>query len=145
MSKILRRSAGIPPLILSILKAETSNSSSANNPKLLIYTLNFLYTQYESYQNDDKNIDDFKVHTLNIIKVIFQDSSLRHDVSKFVTRGLKLDIIGFSHNSWSVRNSSLMSFTAISRRVLGQNRIQEASIIMQMNAQSKRDRGMTSN
>jgi len=58
-----------------------------------------------SISQDDKMIE-IRIHSLNILNRIFQDSSLKLDLQHFVGNGLMTAIVGFSHNDWSVRNSS---------------------------------------
>ena len=72
LSTILRRSAGIPPTIIAILRAEPLHQE----PVLLNKTLEFLLSLAKS--SSDK--DDSKIHALNIMRFIFQDAFLRHDV-----------------------------------------------------------------
>ena len=62
-STILRRSAGIPPTILSILRAEPLS----NQPVLLNETLDFLLNLARTSADQD----DSKIHALNIMRFIF--------------------------------------------------------------------------
>lgn len=71
LSTTLRRSAGIPPTIISILRAEPIMSE----PVLLNKTITFLLNVARTADKDDS-----KIHALNIMRFIFQDSMLRHDI-----------------------------------------------------------------
>ncbi len=62
LSTILRRSAGIPPTIIAILRAEPLSSE----PLLLNKTLAFLLDIAETATREDS-----KVHALNIMRFIF--------------------------------------------------------------------------
>lgn len=62
-STILRRSAGIPPTILAILRSEPLS----NQPELLNMTLNFLI----DLARTSSDTDDKKIHALNILRFIF--------------------------------------------------------------------------
>ena len=62
LSTILRRSAGIPPTILAILRAEPLHVE----PILLGKTLNFLINLAETAEKEDS-----RVHALNIMRFIF--------------------------------------------------------------------------
>lgn len=42
-------------------------------------------------------------------------------MEKYITQGYILAIDGFSYDDWSVRNSSLMLFAALTARTLGKN------------------------
>lgn len=88
-STILRRSAGIPPTIIAILRAEPAiikknrshNKKKGNEPRceetiLLNQTLDF---PLDVAKKTDK--DDSKIHALNIMKFIFSDTYLRQDVN----------------------------------------------------------------
>lgn len=125
-STILRRSAGIPPTIIAILRAEPAiikKNRSFNKKKgvekrceetvLLNTTLDFLL---DVAQKTDK--DDSKIHALNIMKFIFSDTYLREDVTQFIPRAMMLSMDEFSSDNWSIRNSALMCFTALIKRLL---------------------------
>lgn len=56
---------------------------------------------------------------MNIMRYIFQDSFLKHDIKKFITPAMMLAVEAFSSDSWSIRNSALMAFTALTKRLLG--------------------------
>ena len=63
LSQILRRSAGIPPAILAILRAEPSKK----HPVLLERAMTFLL----DVVSDDSSKEDSKIHALNIMRFIF--------------------------------------------------------------------------
>lgn len=126
-STILRRSAGIPPTIIAILRAEPSiiKANRSHNKKkgvekrsedtvLLDTTLSFLLEVAQKTTGKE----DSKIHALNIMKFIFSDTYLREDVSKFIPRAMMLSMDEFSSDNWSIRNSALMCFTALIRRLL---------------------------
>ncbi len=117
LSTILRRSAGIPPTIIAILRAEPLHTE----PVLLNRTLEFLLDLAKASQERE----DSKIHALNIMRFIFQDSFLRHDVQRFITPAMILATESFSSNSWSIRNSALMAFTALTKRVLNNLHVQD--------------------
>lgn len=136
-STILRRSAGIPPTIIAILRAEPAiiKANRSHNKKwgvekrseetkLLDTTLGFLLEVAQ--KASDK--DDSKIHALNIMKFIFSDTYLREDVSKFIPRAMMLSMDEFSSDNWSIRNSALMCFTALIRRLLNDFHIQEQDL-----------------
>lgn len=109
-STILRRSAGIPPTIIAILRAEPLS----NEPVLLNKTLTFLL----DLARKSKDSDDAKVHALNIMRFIFQDALLKHDINKFLNPALMLACENFVSDSWPIRNSALMCFTSLTKRLL---------------------------
>jgi len=88
-STVLRRSAGIPPTIIAILRAEPGiikANRSWNKKKgvekksdetvLLNTTIRFLLDLAKSSQSQDS-----RIHALNILKFIFQDTYLRQDIT----------------------------------------------------------------
>lgn len=109
LSTTLRRSAGIPPTIISILRAEPISSE----PVLLNKTITFLLNVARTADKDDA-----KIHALNIMRFIFQDSMLRHDIQGFITPAMILATESFSSNNWSIRNSALMAFSSLTKRLL---------------------------
>ena len=62
-STVLRRSAGIPPTIIGILRSEPLS----NAPVLLNETLDFLLDLARTSTDQD----DSKIHALNIMRFIF--------------------------------------------------------------------------
>lgn len=62
-STVLRRSAGIPPIIISILRSEPLS----NQPVLLDQTLEFLLNLARNSTDEE----DSKIHALNIMRFIF--------------------------------------------------------------------------
>lgn len=136
-STVLRRSAGIPPTILAILRAEPAiikANRSYNKIKgvtekkteetlLLNRTLDFLLSQFEG-EGASTQRDDNKIHSFNIMKVVFNDAFLRHDVDNYIPRAMIVSMENFKSDSWSIRNSALMNFTALIKRLLDNFHIQ---------------------
>jgi hypothetical protein len=102
---IFRRSAGLPAAITALLKSETRGRRN----QLLPYCVDELF----SMAADESLADVTRIHSLNILKFTFQDSALKLDLEHYIGDGLKLAIIGFTDNDWSIRNSSLMVYSAI--------------------------------
>ena len=74
-----------------------------------------------------------KVHCLNIVRSIFQDSSFAVDSVAFTATALRSALEGFASTNWAVRNSSLLCFTAILNR----------AVKMRFSSHAKTERGMT--
>ena len=127
-STVLRRSAGIPPTILAILRAEPAivkanrshnkikgvTEKKSEETVLLNRTLEFLLAQFEVANQTDDN----KIHSFNIMKAIFNDAYLRHDVTTYITKSMIISMEEFRSDNWSIRNSALMNFTSLIRRLL---------------------------
>lgn len=108
-ANIFRRSAGLPNALTALMKAEPRG----NRITLLPYCVNELLTM----AGDSKLADVTRIHSLNVLKYTFQDSDLKLDLEHYIGKGLKLAIIGFTDNDWSIRNSSLMLYSAILGRL----------------------------
>jgi len=130
-STVLRRSAGIPPTIIAILRAEPGiikANKSWNKKKgvekrseetvLLNTTLTFLLKLAK-----DANSADSRIHALNILKFIFQDTYLRGEIKEFIAPAMILSCDEFKNENWNIRNSALMCFTALIKRLLGTHHI----------------------
>jgi len=116
----LRRSAGIPPTIIAILRAEPLS----NQPVLLNQTLEFLL----NLARKSSDQDDAKIHALNIMRFIFQDALLKHDIGKFITPAMILATENFKSDNWSIRNSALMCFTSLTKRLLNTTTVQDQDL-----------------
>lgn len=107
---IFRRSAGLPSAISALLKCEPTGMKLNIFPKVL----NRLH---HLSSHDVQGHPEIRIHALNILKFIYQDSELKNDMDQYIAQGLALAIKGFADNDWSVRNSSLMLYSAIMKRV----------------------------
>ncbi|EGR31610.1 thyroid adenoma associated, putative [Ichthyophthirius multifiliis] len=108
---VLRRSAGLPSAVVCLLKAEIAG----NRQVLLNKTVKRLL---EMVQNPNL-VNNIKIHSLNILKKIFEDGNIKMEVDKHMGEGFEIAIKGFSIEDWSIRNSSLMLFSALCSRVIG--------------------------
>lgn len=115
-STVLRRSAGIPPTIIAILRSEPLS----NEPHLLHHSLSFLLELVRTAPSADS-----KIHAFNIMRFIFQDSLLKHDLGKHLTPAMILATEHFESDTWSIRNSALMCFTALTKRLLRTTIVQQ--------------------
>lgn len=107
---IYRRSAGLPHAVAALLKAEPLGMKHLTFPRV--------YAELERLAlNDHKQCADVRIHALNILGVIFQDAQLKPDLEQYLGRGLELAIKGFPNDDWSIRNSSLMLYSAIMRKL----------------------------
>lgn len=107
---IFRRSAGLPNAISSLLKAEPVGMKISTFPKVLAELERLAVTDVSDHP-------EVRIHAINILRVIFQDAELKQDMEHYMGQGLALAIKGFSNNDWSIRNSSLMLYSAIMKRL----------------------------
>lgn len=76
----------------------------------------------------DSSPVDSRIHALNIMKFIFQDTYLREDITQFITPAMMLSCEEFKNENWNIRNSALMCFTALIKRLLGTHHIQDQDL-----------------
>ncbi|OWB67886.1 hypothetical protein B5S30_g3255 [[Candida] boidinii] len=136
---ITRRSAGIPFLITAILTSEVeyNKKSKKFSLDLIEYTidklLNISKLSIDSIESNDANTDPTneavvvkldkidlpQVNAINCIRSIFIESSLS-DVSIFFTdKVLDLCLSQFDSPIWSIRNCSVMLFSALQNKLFG--------------------------
>ena len=60
-----------------------------------------------------------RINALNVLKYIFDDTLLGPDVQPYIAPALLLCLRGFSHESWAVRNSSMMLYASLVQRAVG--------------------------
>ncbi|KAL4459843.1 hypothetical protein ABPG74_003369 [Tetrahymena malaccensis] len=106
----LRRSAGLPYAITCLLKAESAGKRTKSLPLAIKRLLDLI---------ENSPHKQVKIHCLNILKRIFEDSNIKLDADKFIGQGFMTAIKGFAIEDWSIRNSSLMLFSALSLRTVG--------------------------
>ena len=61
------------------------------------------------------------VHSLNILKSLFRDSSIGKEIIQFSEQLFLVSIHGFKSFNWSIKNSSLMCFVSLIQKVFGGN------------------------
>jgi len=115
-NKTLRRSAGIPHSILAVLRSEAY-------PMLLDKTLKWLLER-----TSPEKPAEVRVHSLNILKSIFEDSDIKSDILSSIYNALMIATDGLSDPQWKVRNSSLMVFTSCTKRIFGSCSTSEKSL-----------------
>jgi hypothetical protein len=124
----MRRSAGFAQAFLSILKAEPSGLPPVLLPVVLQHMLYFAFNA--SVPPEFARVarpagapvapadvpERCRVHALNILKLLFHDSSLVRGLEAYVAPALHASVLGFQSGSWAVRNSSMMVFSEVVTR-----------------------------
>lgn len=64
---------------------------------------------------------ELKVHALNILRKLFQEAQLRYEMEDYLGVAFKKSVECFAYDDWSVRNSSLMLFSALGARSIGKH------------------------
>ena len=112
----IRRSAGLPFGFLAILHGEPCKT----NRVLLSSTMSALLDILEQKEVTSEDTTR-KVHALNVMRALVRDSDFAVNMIKHVPRALQVVIHGFSHHSWAIRNSCLMTFSALLQLILPHN------------------------
>ena len=71
-----------------------------------------------SFVNDNSYEWRTRIHALNVLRLVILDAPLAKDMRKFIGDSLVSALIGYSDESWVVRNSSTMAFAAVMLRVI---------------------------
>ncbi|KAJ8917148.1 hypothetical protein NQ315_012640 [Exocentrus adspersus] len=110
-----RRSAGLPFLILAVLTTEPV----ANNRATFHETMRKLLA---ISQIKDKSYEKYKIHSMNVLRMIFRHSRLGEAVAFYVSSGIKLAFTCFKTRSWEVRNAATLLFATLITRIFGVQR-----------------------
>ena len=62
------------------------------------------------------------VHALNVLRLVITDSSLAPYLNRYVSDVFQLAVQGFKASQWSLRNSSMMVFTAVTQLIVSSDR-----------------------
>lgn len=130
----LRRSAGIPFAVLAVLYAE----GGASQRPLLQRTMHTLLQtagQPSNYagrmQSAVKELDagpqNARVHALNVLRVIINDTELSLDVMPYIAPSFISAICGTQSCHWNIMSASGPLFTALVSRALGRSRLNDSS------------------
>ena len=111
VSSILRRSAGIPFLITTLIRSYITENYSYNFIKnILKSTTNSLLNNFKKYQDIKM---DASVHCLNILRVICDDTIIKPYIKEFYDE-IIMDIInGLQSKNWSIKNACMLMFSRI--------------------------------
>lgn len=107
-----RRSAGVPFFFLAVVSTEPA----INGRRSLKFVMkNLIGIASEPITSENTN----HVHSRNILRVLFRDSSLGDQVQPFISDGIKVCIEGYNCSYWPVSNSSALLFSILLRRIFG--------------------------
>lgn len=107
----LRRSVGFASAFLALACAEPRAGRTILLERMATRLM------YLAGNADDMRI---RVHALNILKLLFEDGSLQHELQEYLPQLLLLSLRGFRLEAWQVRNSSMMVFARVIQRAFGQ-------------------------
>ena len=111
ISSTLRRSAGIPFLIVTLIKSYISPSySNQYIINILKFTIDNLLNNFNKYQNT--NIDA-SVHCLHILREISDDTLIKSYVRYFYSDIIMKIIEGLESENWSIKNACMLMFSRV--------------------------------
>ena len=111
VSSILRRSAGIPFLITTLIRSYiTENYSYIFIKSILKSTISSLLNNFKKYQDTKM---DASVHCLNILRVICDDTIIKSYVKEFYDEIIMDMINGLQSKNWSIKNACMLMFSRI--------------------------------
>ncbi|EDV29198.1 uncharacterized protein TRIADDRAFT_52840 [Trichoplax adhaerens] len=122
-SSFTKKSAGLPLLIQSIVSSEPQNAKKTLL-RLSMKTLE-LVTRRPIGEEYDETTDLPQTHALNVMKVLYRDSSLGGDVLCYAADGVKCAIQGLRNPIWTIRNASMHLYGALVSRLFGQKRVRD--------------------
>lgn len=128
---ISRRSGGLPYLITAIL------NGMASDPELLHESIRYTFRELLSIASQEYTFDGFEtmdipqVHAYNCMKHIVSEIQ-NSTVDEFVSAALEISLQNLDHDSWSLKNAAVMTFTSLQIRIFGSNKM--GDVLPKMNA-----------
>ena len=111
ISSILRRSAGIPYLICTLMKSYiNSNFSDKFINEILDFCIEDLLNNFNKFQ--EKNIDA-SVHCLHILRIICDDTLIKFYARNFYSKIIMNILNGLQSENWSIKNACMLMFSRI--------------------------------
>jgi len=105
-----RRSAGLGYATLALLSAQAAGSPRAAETQRVVERLARMARDAAPMR---------RIHGLNMLRVLVMDSTMAQAMRAHLGEALTLAVTSFSSAHWSVRNSAMMLFAAVSTRHLG--------------------------
>ncbi|XP_031550253.1 thyroid adenoma-associated protein homolog [Actinia tenebrosa] len=112
-----RRSAGVPFFVQAIVTTEPMTAGKASFKRLMTDLIVIAEQPIDKNVPKDSTIP--QVHARNILRALYRDTRLGEDVFPFVASGLMIAVRGFLSDSWAIRNSSTLLFSALMTRIFG--------------------------
>lgn len=128
---ISRRSGGLPYLITAIL------NGMASDPKLLHESIRYTFKELLSIASQEYTFDGSEtmdipqVHAYNCMKHLVSEIQ-NPTVDEFVSAALETSLRNLDHESWSLKNAAVMTFTSLQVRIFGSNKM--GDVLPKMNA-----------
>ena len=111
VSSILRRSAGIPFLMTTLIRSYITENYSYNFIKTILKnTSDNLLSNFNKYQDTQM---DAAVHCLHILRVICDDTIIKPFIKEFYDVIIMNIIKGLQSKNWSIKNACMLMFSRI--------------------------------
>jgi hypothetical protein len=128
---ILRRSAGIPFILTTLIKSYISHdklSTFSHNKvvEILKSAIEMLLTHYKTYQNLRP---DSSVHCLHILRVISDDTHLKPYAKDFYDYIILKIVDGLGNANWSIKNACMLLFSRLIKNSFTLHDIREKNIL----------------
>ena len=122
--RVLRRSQGLPHAILPLLEAEDPSAPLTLLPhamEALVSAATRAVSDVDggSGSAEKKSFVLHGVNAIHVLKFVFDDKILAARLSPWTERAFVASAQGLKHTDWAVRNSSLMLFSSVVHRVVG--------------------------
>ncbi|KPA86384.1 hypothetical protein ABB37_00571 [Leptomonas pyrrhocoris] len=132
MARMLRRSQGLPHAILAVLEAEDTAVPYCLFPSAMRQLTRVARGNFQvaegtvgHFNSLGSTLDDVRrsqrSNALNVLKFIFEDKVFADRVVAYIEEAFSLATEGFHDASWYTRNSSLMLFSAVLHRFVGEH------------------------
>lgn len=117
-SRMLRRSQGLPHALLAILEAEDDRAPLVLFPEAMRVLL--VFSEQRSGGETAVGLSQ-RSNALNVLKFIFENKRFAERMLPYAEAAFAIATGGFEDPNWGVRNSSLMLFSAVLPRLIGQS------------------------
>lgn len=126
VARMLRRSQGLPHAILAILEAEDAGVPLCLFPVAMRRLLDVAQGCAKGFSDEQSSASNEvlcsqRSNALNVMKFIFENRIFADRVVAYVEDAFSLATAGFNDASWYTRNSSLMLFSAVIHRFVGEH------------------------
>lgn len=119
-ARVLRRSQGLPHAILPLLESEDPTVPFSLFPSAMDVLLTVANERHCTAEAAGSSlVIAHRVNALNVLKFIFDNRTFSTRVVPYLQPAFLIATAGFQHANWTVRNSSLMLFSSVLHRFVG--------------------------
>lgn len=126
VARMLRRSQGLPHAIVAVLEAEDTTVPLSLFPKTMKVLLRVATGAHMGDGDDMNDMNDEtsrsqRSNALNVLKFIFENKTFASRSVASLEEAFWIAASGFDDSTWGIRNSSLMLFSAVLTRFVGEH------------------------